>query len=775
MSEPRLKRLFLLELKRGCKNDAVIGGLDKFVLEVIDKELLKEDIKRKIKDIFKIYRLAPQDIRKIKLEEALELIKESDNQSPIANKEILSSDLFKPIQYVKGIGPKLAKILNRLGIEQAIDLLYYFPRDYIDLRKIQKIAFVNSGDRVVLKARVVKTSVSNFKFKIFNAVITDGTGYATAVWFNQPYLKNIIKEGIYLILQGKIQYSYGKWEMPSPEYEIFQEGKETIHSLRIVPIYSLTEGVSQKVIRNKVKNVVDDLAKKIEDYIDPQIKQKYQFLPLNEALVNIHFPEDFQVLQKAKERLIFNELFELQVLLGMRKNEIKSHNGIVYDASIKDVEEFEKQLPFKLTNDQKEAMKDIITDITSGKPMNRLLHGDVGSGKTVVSLFSMFLSKKNKLQSAMMSPTEILAQQTFSVARSILKDCGLSIELLTSSTTKRERDKIIKGLIDGSIDAIFGTHALIEEDVQFKDLGMVIVDEQHRFGVIQRGVLREKATFPHTLVMSATPIPRTLALTLYGDLDISQIREMPKGRRPIITKVYFENDSEAYSYLVSELKRGNKGYVICPLIEESESELLSVTKRSEELKSTYLKNFSIAVLHGQMSGKEKDKIMQEFKNGKIQVIVSTTVVEVGVDVKDATVIIVEDADRFGLATLHQLRGRVGRSDLQSYCFLITRNPNTLALDRLRVLERTSNGFEVSEEDLRLRGPGEILGTKQHGLPELKLTTLLNESDLKLLEIARTEALRLINKEIQWDKNSIKELNKLIEIKYRGKFKLIEVA
>ena len=774
MPEPKLSRLLSLELKRGCKNDAVIGGLDRFIFEAIESEPLTPEVKEKLRNIFKIYRLAPQDIRKIKLKEALELIHDSDNKVQ-PSEEILASDLFKPVQYVKGVGPKIARPLNKLGIEQAIDLLYYFPRDYIDLRKVQKIALVNSGESVVLKVRVVKTNISNFKFKIFNAVVTDGTGYVTAVWFNQSYLKNIIKEGMQLILQGKIQYSYGKWEMPSPEYEILQEGKETVHSLRIVPIYSLTEGISQKVIRNKIKSVVDELASRIRDYIDPQIKQKYQFLPLNEALVNIHFPDDFKILQKAKERLVFDELFELQILLGMRKTEIKSHRGIVYKASLSDIEEFEAHLQFKLTSDQKNAMKDIIQDITSGKPMNRLLHGDVGSGKTAVSLFSMYLSKNNGLQSVMMSPTEILAQQTFSVAERILEKYGLSIALLTSSTTKKERNKILEGLLDGSIDAVFGTHALIEEDVRFKKLGIVIVDEQHRFGVLQRGELREKATFPHTLVMSATPIPRTLALTLYGDLDISQILEMPKGRKPILTKVYFEDESEAYSHLISELKKGNKGYVVCPLIEESESELVSVMKRSEELKETYLKNFKIGVLHGQMSGQEKDQIMQDFKNGKIQVVVSTTVVEVGVDVRDATVIIVEDADRFGLATLHQLRGRVGRSDIQSFCYLITRNANASALDRLRILERTTNGFEVSEEDLRLRGPGEILGTKQHGLPELKLTTLLSESDLKLLEIARTEALKLLNREVQWDNENIKELNKLLEIKFRGRLNLIEVA
>lgn len=776
MNTSKIKGPIFLELKRGCKNDAVIGGFDKFMLQEIKSSDIEDKIKNTLAFLFESYKALDEVERKEVIDKTIDLlnIKSEEPEKKIEEKVSLSS-LFTPVQYVKGIGPKLSKVLEKINIQTCYDLLYYFPRDYIDLRNIKKIAFVSSGENVVLKVRIVRTEEVRARIKLFKAVVTDGTGYATCVWFNQPYLKGTLKEGMNMIVHGKIQFSYGKWEMPSPEYELLQEGKETLHSLRIVPVYRLTEGISQKNLRLKIKSVVDDYAARVIDYIDKSVKEKYQFLNLSDALSSIHFPDDFASLNKAKDRLVFDELFEIQLLLGTRKREIKKHRGIVFKASDKDIEEFEAKLSFSLTKDQKKAMKEIIEDVTSGKPMNRLLHGDVGSGKTVVSFFAIYLSVKNGFQSAMMSPTEILAQQTYEVAGNFLSKFDINIALLTSSTAQKERKRILKELEEGKIHAIFGTHALIEEAVKFKRLGMVIVDEQHRFGVLQRAGLREKAEFPHTLVMSATPIPRTLALTLYGDLDISQIREMPKGRKPVITKVFFENDSEAYSLLLDELGRGNRGYIVCPLIEEGELELVSVTKRSEELKETYLQNYEVGILHGQMSGTEKERIMQDFKSGKLQVLVSTTVVEVGVDVKDATVIVIEDADRFGLATLHQLRGRVGRSALQSYCFLISRNPSEEAIERLRVLEKTNDGFEVSEEDLRLRGPGEILGTRQHGLPEFKLTTLLTEKDLKLLEIARAEALKLINGEVSWSKESLKELNDIMEKKLKENFSLVEVA
>jgi ATP-dependent DNA helicase RecG len=780
MNEAFLEKILKLEQKRGFKNDAVFGGLDNFVLNVTKEITLDGKRKSRIFELFKDYEKADAETRKNIIDEVLELlasIQESFKEiSKTDVKSVSLSELFIPVQYVKGIGPKLALALKKLNIFSAYDLIYYFPRDYIDLRNLSKIGMVSSGEQATLKVKVLNMSERKARLKITTALCTDGTGYIKAIWFNQSYLKNVLKEGETLILYGKVQYSYGSWEMPSPEYEVFEEGKETIHSMRIIPIYSLTQKLSQKILRSRIKTVLDLYDSSLIDYLDEGVRDRISLLPLDKAILNIHFPQDFMLLEKAKDRLVFDELFELQFLLGKRKKEIKILEGIKFSMSDEEINDFKSLLSFELTQDQEKAIAEIIEDVCSGTPMNRLLHGDVGSGKTIVALFTAFVAFKNGYQTAMMSPTEILAQQTFKVAEKLFKKAKVNVALLTSGLKGKKRGEFLKDLKKGKINLVIGTHALIENDVEFKNLGLVIVDEQHRFGVMQRSVLREKGKIPHTLVMSATPIPRTLALTLYGDLDISEIREMPKDRKPVVTKVFVEDDSDAYQTLVHELQKGRKGYVVCPLIEESEElELQSVQRRALELQETYLKGFSVGILHGGFSSDEKKKVMEEFRNGKINVIIATTVVEVGVDVPDATVMIVEDADRFGLATLHQLRGRVGRSDMQSYCLLITRNPGGDAISRLRILEKTNNGFEVSEEDLKLRGPGEILGTKQHGLPEFKITTLLRKKDLELLEIARKEATNLIEGNTVWKKENVDELTKVIKSKFGENAMLIEVA
>jgi len=773
-----------LELRRGCKNDAVIGGVDNFILSIL--EGLDGSIKKTLKDLFTEYSKKDDFERKRIVQEAIRIILDASKEKQVKHNELKEdsqkshsiklSELFKPVQYVKGIGPELSKRFKKIGIETAYDLLFYFPKGYLDLRNVKKIYNLSTGETALLKVRIKSIDERKGKINILTVLATDGTGYITAVWFNQSYLKKMLSEGMEIYLYGKVQFAYGKWEMPSPEFEIPLEGKELVNALRITPIYSLTEGLSQKILRSRIKNFLDELKEGIFDYIDYQVLSKYGFLSLDSAIKNIHFPADFSSLSKAKERLAFNELFELQYLLASRKKNFEKAKGIIFKVEENEVENFERLLPFELTADQKKVMKEILSDFTSGHPMNRLLHGDVGSGKTVVAFFASFIAYKNGFQTALMSPTEILAEQTYKNALNLFKDYPIKIALLTSSTKKKEKENILKDLLEGSIDLIIGTHALIEENVQFKNLGLVIVDEQHRFGVLQRSALREKAVQPHTLVMSATPIPRTLALTLYGDLDVSEIKTMPKGRKSIITKVFLNDEISCYSLVKEELDKGHKAYVVCPLIEDSEAlEVQSVETLYEKLKKTHLKGYKIAKLHGQMNSSEKQKIMEDFKNGETQVIVSTTVVEVGVDVKDATVIVVEDADRFGLATLHQLRGRVGRSDLQSYCLLLTRNPSKDGVERLRILEKTNNGFEVAEEDLKLRGPGEILGTRQSGISSFQLHSLLQESSMKLLEIARTEAFALIEKRTIWDKEKVEELNKIILQKFKGVNSLIEVG
>ena len=786
-----------LEAKRGYKNDSVIGGLDSFVLSYLET-LDDKDLKIKLKKIFSDYGKAELEDREKKIKKAVELIEKKNGyteenssmkaqlkdlntakpntSNPALNEVVRLSELFYPVKYVKGIGPALEKRLKKLNIESAYDLLFYFPRTYLDLRSTKKIFYLQNGEVAVLKVKILSINERKGKLSILTVLATDGSGYINAVWFNQPYLKNIFKEGMEVYLSGKVQFAYGKWEIVSPDYEIPQEGKELVHTLRIIPIYPLTEGVSQKTFRAKTKSFVDEVSSKILDYIDEGVLKRNDLISLNDAIKFIHFPPDFLPLNKAKERLIFDELFEVQYFLGAKKRSVELAEGYIFKSGEADIEEFASYLPFELTKDQIKVMREIVSNFNSGHPMNRLLHGDVGSGKTVVAFFSMFVSFKNHFQSVMMSPTEILAEQTYNNALVIFKHIPINVALLTASTSKKEKDNIKKALLSGEIVAVFGTHALLEESVQFANLGLAIVDEQHRFGVLQRGALKEKARIPHMLVMSATPIPRTLALTLYGDLDVSEIREMPKGRKPVITKVFYNEDERAYTLVKEELNKRHKAYIVCPLIEDSEAlEVQSVESLFKRLSSGYLRGYKIGKLYGSMSGKEKSDVMDKFKGGTIQVIVSTTVVEVGVDVKDATVIVIEDADRFGLATLHQLRGRVGRSDLQSYCLLITRNPSKEAVDRLRVLEKTSNGFEVAEEDLRLRGPGEILGTKQSGLPEFRLTTLVGETDMKLLEIARKEAFDLLNGKAIWEQERLKEFKRILNKKFADKASFIEVG
>ncbi len=772
-AEALLKKILDLEIKKGFNDRAVVGGIENFIKKTVERAPMDENKKESLRRLFSSYAESSLQRRMEIVEKALKII---DGKKISEEKFIPLSETFIPVQYVKGVGPKLAKVFKKLGITEAFDLLYYFPKEHLDLTNVSKIAALKNGMHAVVKGKVMRVEEKRARLKLTIVTITDGSGYLKAVWFNQPYLTDLFKEGQRVVFSGKVQFSYGRWEMPSPEYEIVRQGKELIHTLRIIPVYALTQGISQKVIRSKVKNVLDMYAAHMLDFMDKNVLERNRFVSLSDALYNIHFPEDFSTLQKAKDRLIFDELFMLQIVLGMRKREIKEKSGVRFSATDKDIDEFEALLPFKLTNAQKKAMKDIVKDVSSGKPMNRLLHGDVGSGKTVVALFAIYLAVKSGYQGALMSPTEILARQTFNVAEQILGKANISVALLTSGTKSKERKEIIGKIANGEINVLVGTHAIIQEDVQFKNLALNVVDEQHRFGVLQRGSLREKSSFPHTLVMSATPIPRTLALTLYGDLDISQIREMPKGRKPVITKVYSGNFDEPYAVLISELKKGHKGYVVCPLVEESEkTELQSVQKKVKELKATHLKGYKVGLLYGGLSSDEKKRIMEQFKNGEIEVLVSTTVVEVGVDVPDATVMIVEDADHFGMSTLHQLRGRVGRGNLQSYCFLLTRSFREESLNRLRVLEKTSNGFEVAEADLKMRGPGELFGLRQHGLPDFKITSLSRERDLEILEIARREATDFVNGKVVWDQDSRKELFKIMKKRFGDKISMIEVA
>lgn len=719
--------ILILERKRKFDNKSVIGGFNSFLLNNISHlELYGIDIK-KLKKLLNEYQ-----------EENLE--KRKKIYWNIFN-EILDS-IFKlreiDLDKIPQIGEKRKEILNKLGIYNSYDLIYYFPRKYIDFGKLTKIVNVKNGEYAQVQGEVLSIEKKNIRsnLSILKVKFFDGTSSLYGVWFNQPYLEKFFRKGKKFLLMGEVSYNFGEWQIENPDFEEIESFKDDSKE-KIVPIYSQTKGLTSKIISNCINEAIKLTEKFIFDPLPKEIIKKRELVPLNFALKNIHFPLSKESLKKSEFRLKYEELFLFQLFLQVRKMKIKEKLGMKYEVKESDREKFISSLPFKLTKGQLKVIDEIERDLKSGKVMNRLLHGEVGSGKTVVAAYSLYLSVLNKTQGAMMSPTEILAIQTYNNVKKFLSPFNIRVELLTGST--KNKDEIKKRLKEGEIDIIIGTHALIEEDIEFKNLSLVIVDEQHRFGVLQRGELIKKGRFPHTLVLSATPIPRTLALTLYGDLDISTIDELPPGRKPVKTIVFPKEEKEkAYEFVREKLRDGEKIYVVCPLIEESEKlEISSVKEKYEEFKEIF-RGVKIDILHGRMRGDEKEAKIKNFREGDTQILISTSVIEVGIDVPEANIILVEDAQRFGLLTLHQLRGRVGRGDKESYCLLILSNYDKDSLRRVRVLERTNSGLEISEWDLKFRGTGELGGEKQHGVSEFKIVNLLSEEDFEILKIARED-------------------------------------
>ncbi len=699
-------------------------------------------------------------------------------------KEILK----QPVQFLKGIGPRIAKKLAKKGIHTLEDLLFFLPRDYEDRRKVNPIGDLREGQRAVVFGEILKSGISHFsKRRIFYAHITDGTGFLTLKWFN--FNEKVWRK---LLIPGKSFYAIGEVSRFGRELEIIhpeliEEGDEEKISTEIghiVPVYSSIEGVSEKHFRKVMKSAVEEYGDYLNNYIPVEILKKRKLLPLNIAIKNLHFPdpsEDINLLKREEsvyhKSLAFDEFFFLELALALRKGKLKKDTGISYKTESKLVEDFLKKLPFELTSAQKRVIEEIKKDMASIYPMNRLLQGDVGCGKTVVAFISALIAIENGYQVALMAPTEILAEQHYYNFRQYAQIMGIHTALLTGGIPPAKKREIYHGLSTGFIDFVIGTHALFQEKVEFKRLGLVIIDEQHRFGVLQRAALRDKAKgiVPDTLVMTATPIPRTLALTIYGDLDLSIINEMPKGRKPIITKLFLEyNKQKAYEETRKELKKGHQAYVILPLIEESEKmDLKAVTTYGEYLQKEVFPEYKVGILHGKMSSYEKEKIMHAFKRNEIQVLVSTTVVEVGVDVPNATVMIIEHAERFGLSQIHQLRGRVGRSEHQSYCFLIAYKVSmeSDSFKRLQVLCQTNDGFKIAEEDLKLRGPGEFLGTKQSGYLEFRKADIVR--DYPILLWARESAFKLIEKDPELKNYPI--LKEELMRRWEERLKLSEIA
>ncbi len=672
-------------------------------------------------------------------------------------------DLNTDVRYIKGIGEQRAKALAKLDIYTLSDLVRYFPRTYEDRRNIADIASVEPDSFACIKAMVISTPRLNtvrkgMELTKFRAV--DDTGTVEITFFNQTYIKTQIKMGESYYFYGKLSGFGQHRKMPNPLFE--SENSAGIITRRIVPIYRLTSGISQKTLINSISSGLDACGSQMTNPLPEKVREKFSLAQTEFAYRNIHFPQDEASLELARRRLIFEELFVLAAALGRLRNRRGITAGIQF--SRYNAEEFFRAMPFSPTNAQRKAVTQIFDDLTGGRAMNRLVQGDVGSGKTFVAAAAAWLCWKNGKQSAFMAPTEILAEQHFKTMQGFLSQFGVRVGLLTGSMTPKEKSSVRLALSDGGLDLVIGTHALLTESVQFKNLALVITDEQHRFGVEQRAALNSKsASVPHVLVMSATPIPRTLALMLYGDLDISIIDELPPGRQTVDTFLINESyRTRINSFIRKQVKNGRQVFIVCPAVEESEDNdenLKSVSEYSQRLAKNVFPDLRVDCLHGKMKAKDKAAVMLAFSRGETDILVSTTVVEVGVDIPNASLIVIENAERFGLSQLHQLRGRVGRGEHKSYCVLISNNEKADTKQRLETLCKTNDGFKISEEDLKLRGPGDFFGSRQHGLPEMHIADLC--TDMEILYKAQEAATDILRHDPGLTKPENQALNRYI--------------
>lgn len=781
----KLNKILKLEQSQGYRNRAVIGGLESFadhwqqeaLAEVQEGPLVK--MVHQVAELLRQYAGADPDQRTQMIQTILENLSESPDWVPSPRQPPLSkpggaagatvsppgsfavpvtpspqrpaTGLDAPVTSLPGISTAYATRLKRLGIETVHDLLYHFPHRYEDYSTLKPIHRLQYGEETTVIGTIWSTQTRTTRGggTIISSIIADASGTIEAIWFNQPYLARQLRAGRRIVLSGKVDQYLGRLVLRSPAWEPLE--RELIHTARLVPVYPLTEGLGSRWMRRLIKRVVDHWAPRLEDPLPAAVRERAGVVDLPTAIRQIHFPDDQQSAERARYRLAFDEFLSLQLRLLQQRQQWKSQEGRPIPRNQALLEAFLASLPFRLTEAQQRSLEQILTDLEQPRPMSRLLQGDVGSGKTVVATAAILMAVAAGRQAALMAPTEILAEQHYRSVSEWLApaaDWGfgrsISVALLTGSLSRTERNKLYAALAEGQVDVVIGTHALIQRNVTFQDLGLAIVDEQHRFGVIQRNILRQKGTAPHILVMSATPIPRSLALTLYGDLDLSIIDQLPPGRQPIQTRWLLPTERErAYAFVRSQIQQGRQAFILYPLIEGSDKvEAKAAVGEYERLQREVFPDLRLALLHGRMKGKEKDEVMTRFRQGEIDLLVATSVIEVGIDVPNATVMLVEGADRFGLAQLHQFRGRVGRGVHSSYCLLLSDlaspdHPQMKATwERLKAIEETQDGFYLAEKDLELRGPGDFLGVRQSGLPQLRLASL---SNLQVLEHARAEA------------------------------------
>ena len=680
-------------------------------------------------------------------------------------------DLNKDVKYVKTVGPNRVKLLNKLNIYTLKDLIEYYPRDYEDRSKPKNLYECIDGEEVLIEAMATGriNEMHKGRMTISRLIVKDQTGTCYITWFNQGYLRDKFQPGRMYRFFGKISNKNGRLEMNSPVYDEIDQSKNTG---KIIPIYPLTYELKQNTLRKIIENGLAEVKGKLTETLPEYILKENNLWDINNTIERIHFPIEFSDFNKARERLVFEELLTMQLaLLKLKNNYEHETDGIQFSKDVH-MSNVINMLPFRLTKAQLRVLEEIDRDMESNKPMNRLLQGDVGSGKTVVAMIAAYKAVKSGYQATIMAPTAILASQHLESFKGILDELGIRTELLISNVTKKKKAEILEKLQSGEIDVLIGTHAILEENVVFKNLGLVVTDEQHRFGVKQRSTIAAKGQNPDIIAMSATPIPRTLALILYGDLDISIIDELPPNRKKIETFAVRKNMEERVNnFIKKQIAEGRQAYIVCPLVEENEDMegLQSVVELAEKYQKETFSEYKVAYLHGKMKPKEKDEIMQRFKDGEIQILIATTVIEVGVNVPNASIMVVENAERFGLAQLHQLRGRVGRGEYQSYCILKYEGNGETIRQRMKVMCDTNDGFIISEKDLELRGSGDFFGTEQHGLPEFKIANLFE--DMAVLKKVQGLALKIMEDDPLLEKEKNAKLNDLVKEKFSSRIEI----